>query len=101
MDQKFWSSRVKVDSPNFYVADGAVPRIYKGNASNWTAERYPYDHEYFLDWVPMGVTLFAINSLDNRTGKRILGRIAPDSPHYQFNLAYSNASLTVYSALMA
>ena len=39
-DQKFWSVRVQVDSPYFYIFDGAVPRIYKGTVDNWQAGRF-------------------------------------------------------------
>ena len=84
MDQKFWSVRVKVDSPNFYVTDGAVPRIYKGNVCDWNADRFLYDQEYFLDIEPMNSNSFAIKSLNKNTEESMLGKIASDSPHYQF-----------------
>src|SRR5260221_33133 len=84
MDQKFWSVRVKVDSPNFYVTDGAAPRIYKGNVCDWNADRFQYDQEYFLDIEPMNSNSFAIKSLNKNTEESMLGKIASDSPHYQF-----------------
>lgn len=81
MDQKFWSVRVKVDSPNFYVYDGAVPRIYRGETGHWSAERYLYDSTYFLDFVPLDSERFAIRALGYPVKENVLGRILPDVPH--------------------
>lgn len=84
MDQKFWSARVRVDSPHFYVHDGAVPRIYKGNVRNWQADRFMHDAEYFLDFEPIGQSSFAIKSLSAKTGESVLGKITIEMPHYTF-----------------
>lgn len=84
MDQKFWAVRVKVDSPDFFVADGAVPRIYKGSVKNWTADRFAYDQEYFLDYELMKSGSIAITSLNKSGNQSMLGMISTDSPHYQF-----------------
>lgn len=83
MDQKFWSLRVRVDSPNFYLYDGAVPRLYKGNVSDWHARRFPYDSVYFLDFAPIGSSTFWIKSLSAEHGESLLGKISNDTPHYQ------------------
>jgi len=83
MDQKFWSARVRVDSPYFYVNDGAVPRIYKGPINTWTADRIGYDTEYFLDIEPTGKSTLFIKSLA-LSNESVLGKISLDSPHYRF-----------------
>ncbi len=84
MDQKFWAVRVNVDSPNFYLSDGAVPRIYKGNVCDWHADRFAHDQEYFLDLVPMNSNSFAIKSLGKLSNESILGKITMDTPHFRF-----------------
>src|SRR5258706_10326920 len=71
MDVKFWSVRVQVDSPNFYVADGAVPRIYKGSVSSWHADRFKFDNEFFLDMVPMNANSLAVKYLTKQTSESI------------------------------
>lgn len=38
MDFPFRSLQVMVAPPNFYMADGTVPCIYKGNISDWSAK---------------------------------------------------------------
>jgi len=82
-DQKFWAVRVKVDSPNFYVTDGAVPRIYKGNVRDWRAARFPYDSTYFLDIAPIGSGSFVIKALGKPVRENILGKISSTLPHLQ------------------
>lgn len=85
MEQKFWSLRLAVDSPSFYAYDGAVPRIYKGNVSNWRASRFAHDKEYFLDLVPISSGSFFIKSLKKQATESMLGKITTDSPYYHFD----------------
>ncbi len=80
-DQKFWSIDVKVDSPHFYLTDGAVPRIYKGSVESWQAERYPFDSVYFLDFEPITSNSFAIRALGRPIRENTLGKIGTSSPH--------------------
>lgn len=84
-DQKFWAIRLEVDSPRFVVYDGAVPRIYRGNTSNWKGERFKYDAEYFLDIEPLGKNSFAVRSLSGQSEEAVLGKISAEQPHYIFN----------------
>jgi hypothetical protein len=83
-DQKFWSLRVKVDSPNFYLVDGAVPRIYRGTVDNWHAKRFSYDSAYFLDIVPLSFNSFVIKSLGYPVKENIIGKLSASDPHLNF-----------------
>lgn len=83
-EQKFWSARVKVDSPYYYLTDGAVPVIYKGNVYDWSAEKYLYDSIYFRDIVPINSGSFAVKSLSGSTGENILGKITAWPPYRSF-----------------
>jgi hypothetical protein len=84
MNEKFWSPRVKVDSPDFYLTDGSVPVIYKGKVNNWSAVKYSHDSTYFLDFVPFNSGSFAIKSLSNPENENILGKITGNPPRSQF-----------------
>jgi hypothetical protein len=79
--QKFWVARVKVDSPYYYLTDGAVPIIYKGNVNDWRAQRYAHDNAYFQDIVPLGNEVFYIRALSNPGRENILGILSNISPH--------------------
>jgi hypothetical protein len=83
-DQKVWSVRVMVDSPYYYLADGAVPVMYKGNVSDWHAEKYLYDSIYFRNIVPIKPGAFAVKSLSGSNQENILGKITAWPPHRTF-----------------
>jgi hypothetical protein len=82
-EQKFWAARVKVDSPYYYLADGTVPIVYRGNVKDWTAQRYAHDQAYFQDIVPLSAESFYIRALSNPGRQNILGKITTASPHVQ------------------
>jgi hypothetical protein len=84
-EEKFWSVRLKVDSPDFYLHDGAVPRIFKGNVATWKGKRFPYDTEFFQDLEPIGSNSFAIRSLFGENKDAALGKISLVGPHFTFN----------------
>jgi hypothetical protein len=81
--ETFWSVRVKIDSPYFYVADGARPRIYSGGINTWHGNRTPYDSAYFVDFVPINSRSFAIRSLSSESNEYVLGKESIRSPHVQ------------------
>lgn len=80
-NHKFWAIRINVDSPNFYLRDGAVPIIYKGNVNTWRAFRWPYDSSYFIDLAPLNDNSFAIKAISSRSKEYSLGKIMSDTPH--------------------
>lgn len=72
--EKFWSVKVKVDSPFFFLADGARPIVYKGLVSSWQGSRVPFDSAYFIDYEPIGSSSFAIRSLSSKSNEYELGK---------------------------
>lgn len=47
-DFPFTSVQVRIAPPYFYLMDGTVPVIYKGNISNWKAKPVMYDNNYYF-----------------------------------------------------
>ncbi|MBS1682213.1 MAG: hypothetical protein JST48_10920 [Bacteroidetes bacterium] len=82
--QKFWSATVQVDSPYYYLTDGAVPIMYKGNMQDWKAEKYLYDSIYFQTIAHMRGGSFAVKSLSGATGENVLGKITAWAPYQHF-----------------
>lgn len=82
-NQKFWSTRVTVDSPYYYLTDGVVPIIYKGKVQDWKATEYAYDNVYFQDILPITKESFFIRSLSKPERENILGKITTTLPHLQ------------------
>jgi hypothetical protein len=85
MDQKFWSVMVQVDSPNYYLTDGAVPIIFKGNVQTWKADRYLSDSIFFRDIMPINERSLAVKSLSGSDQENILGILRNDYPYQQFS----------------
>lgn len=83
-NQKFWSARVQIDSPHYYLTDGAIPILFKGNVLNWKARKYLFDSIFFQTIVPMQKGSFAVKSLSGRTGENILGMIKEWYPYRYF-----------------
>lgn len=44
----FASVQVRIAPPYFYLMDGTVPVIYKGNLSDWKAKLVMYDNNYYF-----------------------------------------------------
>lgn len=79
-EQKFWAVRVKVVPPYYYVYDGAVPVIYKGNIYDWHAERL-HDREYFQDMEPLSSNTFLVRALSKADRENVLGKLIPKEPY--------------------
>ncbi|MBC9795131.1 hypothetical protein [Sinomicrobium weinanense] len=65
---KYRSIQVKVVAPYFYLTDGVIPFIYRGNITDWTAAPYK-NNAYFMNAVPMDNGMLALIGLDNDMGK--------------------------------
>lgn len=83
---KFWALRLKVDSPFFQIADGAVPVVFGGDIKTWSGRRYMYDSAYFVDYSPINFREFAIRSLSSKTKGYVLGIQRADTPFVNLNL---------------
>lgn len=83
-DQKFWSARIKVDSPYYYVTDGVVPIIFRGNVYDWTAEKTLSDSVYFRSIIPLSKNSHVVKSLSGKTGENVLGKLTAWPPYQVF-----------------
>lgn len=84
MDQKFWSVKVQVDSPYYFVTDGAVPALFKGRVDTWKAEQFLGDSIFFRDIIPVTENSFAVKSLSGNHQENILGIIGNHAPYQIF-----------------
>lgn len=69
----FRSVEVKVLPPFFYIMDGTVPIIFKGNVSDWQAHPLPKSKHYFLKAEPADGNIIAFREQQQSTGENILG----------------------------
>lgn len=66
---------VAVDSPYFYVMDGAIPYIYRGKLNDRLATPFLKNSVYFNDALPIAPGSFAINALSTKTQEDALGKL--------------------------
>jgi hypothetical protein len=78
---KTYSSVLKIDSPYFYLFDGAMPFIYQGNTLDWSGSPRSVD-TYFVDLVPIGDASFAIRSYSLTDRMNVLGRLRFTEPRF-------------------
>ncbi len=68
--------QLRVAPPYFFLMDGTVPYILRGNTMDWKArslvEKKPF---YFSSIQPMDSVSFAIRTVDSQTKKFILGKL--------------------------
>lgn len=78
---KYVRITVVVDSPYFYVMDGGIPYMYRGNISEWIGKPFMMDSVEFIDAIPLSSNSFAIRAISTKTKEYVLGkiRINPDS----------------------
>lgn len=73
MDLPFTSVRVDVQSPFFYVTDGAVPVIFRGKVRDWRASRLLNDSIFFSISTPMDSMHIAVRFISGKSGENEIG----------------------------
>lgn len=79
----YWSINVRVDSPNYYLADGAVPFIYRGRLDDKLSNRLLEDGIYFLDFLPLDSNAFAVRTI-SRAREGRLGKLSLNPFHLNY-----------------
>lgn len=73
MELPYKHVRIQVKPPFFYVVDGNVPIIFKGDVSDWNANTLIQDEAYFSQWVVTDSTNFAIRTINSQTNEHMIG----------------------------
>ena len=79
-DIKLHSIRVHVDFDNFYIVDGTVPFVLKGDLVNWSASNKMFNKAYFTQSIPVSKRSIVISSIDE-SNEIVLGKQTVDSPY--------------------
>lgn len=87
--RSFRSLTVHIQNDDFYVSDGTIPIIYKGNTSNWQAKRFMEAKIYFSLLQPIQTNEFLFRSQRASNGEHVLGKLTvKDTTHLEL---YDNA----------
>jgi len=86
-DLPFKRVRIRVIPPFFFLGDGTVPVLFRGNTSNWKAKTFSFDDAYFVQYLPLDSTDLVISTTSSETRSNAIGwlRKAEDSVHLTIN----------------
>ncbi|MFV8326856.1 MauE/DoxX family redox-associated membrane protein [Flavobacterium sp. ZS1P14] len=71
----FQRVQVRVKPPYFYVMDGTVPCIFKGNIQDWKASLQMYGKVYFSLIEPIDSQTFVFRAVSSTKHKNVLGTL--------------------------
>jgi uncharacterized membrane protein YphA (DoxX/SURF4 family) len=69
----FRSAQVRIIDSSFYLTDGTVPCIFKGDISNWQAKQLLDSKTFFSSFEPIDSTSAIFRGKSLKTGQSILG----------------------------
>lgn len=72
-DLPFYTVSVKIVYPYFFVMDGTLPHIFRGDVRNWKAKSWSKDEAYFSHAIPIDSNKLLIKSTSAKTNESILG----------------------------
>jgi uncharacterized membrane protein YphA (DoxX/SURF4 family) len=75
-DLPFRSVQVRVQPPYFYLMDGTVPCIFRGNLTDWKANLWMYGTVYFTKAEPLDSETFVMRTISSKNHENVLGTIA-------------------------
>ncbi|MFD2907929.1 MauE/DoxX family redox-associated membrane protein [Flavobacterium ardleyense] len=78
----FAAIQIKINSPFFYMVDGTIPIIYKGNIENWTTTEEIKPNRHFSLFEPITEDLFLIRQHKTNSNEYDLNILNKDL-HYQ------------------
>lgn len=73
--RSFRSLTVNIYGTDFFVSDGTVPIIYKGNTTNWSATKYMEKKVYFSLLQPNSGENLIFRSQHSSNGEHVLGKL--------------------------
>jgi hypothetical protein len=78
--------RTTIDSPNFFLSNGVMGIILRGNIHTWEAKRFmPGKGYYFAEAVPLGSSTQALRSYSQaRQAFQLAKKTALDTPSFKF-----------------
>ncbi|REC60488.1 tellurium resistance protein TerC [Chryseobacterium pennae] len=72
-NHSFRSIQMQVQKPYYYIYDGNVPVIYRGELGKQNAKTISYKDAYFNQIIPLDSARFAIRTQSSETQNRVLG----------------------------
>ncbi|MBJ7880154.1 DoxX family protein [Gelidibacter salicanalis] len=78
--------RIEVAPPHFFIGDGTVPILFKGETKNWEAKTFSKDDAFFYQFAFMDSTSLAILTTSTKTKSNTLGVLHKDQDDVHLEL---------------
>lgn len=86
MDLPYSRVKILVKPPYFYVGDGTIPILFKGNIADWKASVFSYGDAYFLDYIISDSTEIGFVTISSETKSKTIGLLTHTSDSNQIFL---------------
>ncbi len=70
---RFKRVRIAVNPPFYYVADGTVPVMFRGDIGDWKAKIYTYNEAFFSDFAIADSSNIGFTTISSETRSKALG----------------------------
>lgn len=88
MNLSYRRIQVDIKPPYFFVSDGNVPIVLKGNINSWYASTIMKDKVFFSQIIPLDTTRFVMRSIDGDSHQNIIAAY-----YYQDRILKKNINL--------
>lgn len=78
--------RTRVNPPYFFIGDGTVPVIFKGNVSDWKGEKFSFRDAYFIQFAVIDSMNLVIKTTSTETNENALGLLSKTDDSCQLTL---------------
>jgi hypothetical protein len=79
MELPYRRVRILVEPPYFFVGDGTVPVIFRGNLKDWDASVFSYDEAHFKQFEISDSTRVGLTTISSTTSSTTLGLLTKSS----------------------
>lgn len=83
------STRIEVNPPYFFIADGSVPVLFRGSTKDWKAEIFTKDLAYFQQFKSIDSSQVLFTTMSAKTKSIALGFFLNQGNSMAFNLSES------------
>lgn len=77
MDLPYSNIKIEIQPPYFYVSDGTVPVILKGNTTTWQAKTIMQNQFYFSQVITLDTTQTILRTIDGTSKKNVIASFSP------------------------
>lgn len=80
--------RIEVSDGYFFVGDGTIPILFRGNTRDWNGKVFSHGDAYFYDFVSQDSTQLTFTTTSSKTGNLILAQLKKQTDSIEVKLSH-------------